>query len=182
MYSESDKINLVNSIRDILLLEDRLPVFMCVGLDRVVLDSLAPVVSSLLTKKYNIPAFIYGSLEYNITATNLYYAKNFIDIMHPKSKVVVIDATIGEYSEVGLVKVIHGGVLPAAYSLPFPKPVGDYAILGVVGSKGIGGKVVLHDTSMAIVLDMAEFIAECVSRAIDKMLDDRLENIRYKCI
>ena len=170
MYTQHEKDELIKAMVGILYSLDKLPVFMCVGVDKVVLDSLAPIVSNLLTKKYNIPAFIYGSLEYNITAKNLVYAKNFIDIMHPKHKVIIIDATIGEYDEVGKVKVVHGGVVPAVYSLDNPKSMGDYAILGVVGTTGIRGKIVLNNTSMQLVLQMAEFIAECISKAIDKVL------------
>ena len=59
-----------------------MPVFLCVGSDKFVCDCLAPIVAEMLTKKYNIPAYVYGGLDYNINASNLTQAKNYIETIH----------------------------------------------------------------------------------------------------
>ena len=165
-YNQTQKLDLINNLKSLFSNLKKYPVFMCVGSDKIVMDSLAPVVSELLTKKYNIPAFVYGGLEYNINAKNLLYSKHFIEIMHPDSKIFVIDATIGERGELGQVKLVLDGVIPAANTLDFPKKIGDYAILGVVGTGGINDKIVLGSTKMQDIIDMAEFIAESLAKAI----------------
>ena len=47
------------------------PVFLCVGTDKVVGDSIGAIVGEILTNNDSISGYIYGNLEHNITATNI---------------------------------------------------------------------------------------------------------------
>jgi len=134
------------------------PVFMCVGTDKIVADSLGPIVAEKLKKSYRIPAYVYGGLDYNINATNLIECYNYIKTIHPNSAIVLIDATLAE--DVGQVKICKGAFAGAGNVLPSIK-IGDISILGVVGKKGKDFR--LNSVRIKDILDMAEIIANTIA-------------------
>jgi putative sporulation protein YyaC len=162
-FGMSDK-NLKDFAYEIYLKLDRnyRPVFLCVGSDKFVCDSLAPIVGELLTKKYNINAYVYGSLEYNINAHNLTTAINYIESEHPYSQIILIDATLGE--DVGNVKITNGAYVSFGNLLPIKK-TGDFSILGIVGKKGQSFN--LNSTRLGLVYSLANFIAKGIVMAND---------------
>ena len=92
-----------------ILKRSQMPVVLCVGCDKVVGDSLAPLVGSMLKTKYNIPVYVYGDLEYNITAQNIKNMVNKVKIWHDGAPIIVVDATLGDIDEIGNIKYYHGG-------------------------------------------------------------------------
>lgn len=152
-----DQKKFVISLFD-MLRGNEMPVFLCVGSDKFVSDSLAPIVSELLTKKYNIPAYVYGGLDYNINATNLTQAINYIETMHPHNPIVLIDATLGE--NVGKVLLSKGGFCGLGKLLPLKK-IGDISILGVVGKNHKNFD--LNSTRLSLVVSQARFISQAVA-------------------
>ena len=144
------------------------------GSDKFVCDCLAPIVAEMLTKKYNIPAYVYGGLDYNINATNLTQAKNYIETIHSKNPIVLIDATLGE--NVGTVILSSGGYAGMGKILPLKK-VGDLSILGVVGNTY---NFDLNSTKLGTILKEAKFIARSVAfvcAQLQKEKESRLENL-----
>lgn len=141
------------------------PVFLCVGSDKFVCDSLAPIVGEILIKKYNINAYVYGSLDYNINANNLTLAMNYIETQHPGSQIILIDATLGD--NVGKVVVSNGSFAGLGKILPIKK-IGDFSILGVVGRKSKNFD--LNSTRLNLVVSLSKFIAKGIALAtyVDK--------------
>lgn len=137
------------------LRESGYPVFLCVGSDKFVCDSLAPMVGELLKKKYNIPAYVYGGLDYNINAQNLLSAVNYVETIHPHSTIVLIDATLD--NDVGKIRLSNGSFAGLGQELPIKK-IGQISILGIVGKKNKNFD--LNSTRLKVVTDMAEFIAK----------------------
>lgn len=141
--------------------KSRTPVFVCVGSDKFVCDSLAPIVAEYLKEKYNIRAFVYGGLDYNITAKNLTMALNYITTQHEGCQLVVVDASLGEL--LGEIKVVRecypalGGTLPLC-------GVGDFSILGVVGKNGADFN--LNSTRLRVVVEMAKIISKAIAMAM----------------
>lgn len=136
------------------------PVFLCVGSDKFICDSLAPIVGEFLTKKYNINAYVYGGLDYNINASNLNLAINYIETEHPRSQIILIDATLGD--NVGKVIVSNGSFAGLGKILPIRK-YGDFSILGVVGNKGRNFE--LNSTRLNLVVKLSKFIAKGIALA-----------------
>lgn len=130
------------------------PVFLCVGSDKFVCDSLAPIVAEMLKSEYNVPCYVYGGLEYNINAHNLIEAVSYIEAVHPKEYIVLIDATLRD--NVGKVVIEEGCLAGFGKTIPIRK-IGRTSILGVVGRKGMDFN--LNSTRLKIVMDMARFIA-----------------------
>ncbi|MGN0961227.1 MAG: DUF1256 domain-containing protein [Christensenellales bacterium] len=140
------------------------PVFLCVGSDKFVCDSLAPIVAELLRKKYNIKAYVYGGLDYNINASNLVQAVNYIETEHPYSSLVLIDATLG--NNVGSIRLTNGSFAGLGRELPIKK-IGQISILGVVGRKGKNFD--LNSTRLKVVTDLAQFISQGCAMAVWKL-------------
>ena len=137
------------------------PVFLCVGSDKFVCDSLAPIVAELMRKQYDIDAYVYGGLDYNINAHNLMQVVNYIETQHPFSTLFLIDATLD--CEVGKIKLNEGSFAGLGRCLPIRK-IGVYSILGVVEKKS--AQFNLNSTRMKIVLELAEFIAKGCAMAV----------------
>lgn len=137
------------------------PVFVCIGCDKFVCDSLAPIVAENLKYKYGVCAFVYGGLDYNITAENLTEALNYITTLHEGAQIVVIDATLGEtLGEIKLTKACYPAL---AKTLP-RRQVGDLSILGVVGKKTADFN--LNSTRLKVVVNMAHDISLAIAMAL----------------
>ena len=140
------------------------PVFLCVGSDKWVCDSLAPMVAEILKEEYKINAYVYGGLRYNINATNLMEAVHYIECVHSDRDIILIDATIGE--DVGKVKLVEGSYAGMGRCLPIKK-VGVLSILGVVAR----GKVdfSLNCVRLGKVVGLSRFIAKGCFLAVSSL-------------
>ena len=139
------------------------PVFLCVGSDKFVCDSLGPIVAEMLTKKYNIDSYVYGGLDYNINANNLSQAINYIETEHPTSQIILVDATLDD--NVGRVLLTHGSYAGLGKVLPIKK-IGNFSILGVVNKKT--KTFDLNTTKLKVVVDLSKFIAKGIAMAVDE--------------
>ena len=137
------------------------PVFVCVGSDKFVCDSVAPIVAEFLKNRYNIRAYVYGGLDYNITAENLSFAINYITTYHPDKQVVIIDAALGEM--LGEIKVTKDGFPALGRTLPTVS-LADFFILATVGKNT--GDFNLNSTRLKVALDMAKMIAKSIAMAM----------------
>lgn len=139
----------------------REPVFVCVGSDKYVCDSIAPIVAEYLRTRYNIRALVYGGLDYNITAENLTMALNYISTQHPEKQVVIIDAALGEM--LGEIKVTREGFPALGRTLPVVSAA-DFFILATVGKNS--GDFNLNSTRLRVAIDMAKMIAKSIAMAM----------------
>ena len=111
------------------------PVIICVGSDLVVGDSLGPIVGSELIKNLQGKAFVYGTLDSPVTAKEIPVIQDEIKKLHPYSKILVIDAAVGNKEEIGYVKIISVGIKPGLgvnKNLPI---IGDVSVIGIVSDK-----------------------------------------------
>lgn len=145
------------------------PVFLCVGSDKFVCDSMAPIVAEMLTKKYNINAYVYGGLDYNINGRNLNVAINYIEAQHPESQIILVDATVGD--NVGKVEVCAGTFAGMGKLIPIKK-IGNFSILAVVGKKE--KTFDLNSVRLANVYNLSKFIAKGIAMAISVTRYDKI--------
>jgi len=139
------------------------PVFLCVGSDKWVCDSLGPIVAEMLREEYNLKAYVYGGLDYNINAENLMQAVNYIETVHPDNPIFLIDATLDD--EIGCVEIKEGCFAGMGKCLPI-KRLGAVSILGVVGRKGKNFD--LNSTRLKVVMELVKFISTGCFLALDK--------------
>ncbi len=134
------------------------PIIVCVGSDMVLGDSLGPLVGTMLKKK-QVSAYVYGTLNYPITAKEVDYAKKYLKLMHPESVVVAVDAAVGNGDDVGLLRVLNRGLKPGLGVDKDLEAIGDVSVIGIVASKSLKNYNLFNLTRLNLVYRMAEKIA-----------------------
>lgn len=180
MYNSLADVGMSLAMRK--LLEDNCskPVIVCIGSDLAIGDSLGPIVGTLLEKELRPnKAYIYGSLRRPVTAKEIKYLSHFLKETHPNSKVIAIDAAVGDDSEVGLVKVSDLPLKPGAGANKRLGKVGDISILGIIARKSAFSYAQLNLTRLNTVYTMAEMIARSVKSYLEELSEEvYLRNIK----
>ena len=135
-----------------------LPVICCIGSDIVLGDSLGPLVGTMLKRK-NINSYVYGTLEYPITAKEIDYIVTHLKKTHPNSEIIAIDAAVGNEDDVGLIKIANVGLKPGLGVNKKLKSVGTKSIIGIVAEKSLRNFNLFNATRLNLVYRMAEHIA-----------------------
>ena len=142
------------------------PVFICIGSDLVLGDSLGPLVGTMLKNK-NLKSYIYVTLNFPITAKEIEYARVYLKQMHPNSIIIAIDAAVGQSDDVGLIKVSNSGVVPGLGVDKKLGTVGELSIVGVVASKSLQNYNLYNLTRLNLVYKMAEIISNGIEKYIN---------------
>ena len=145
--------------------KNKRPYFICIGSDLVLGDSLGPLVGTFLKKK-NVGSYIYGTLNFPITAKEIEYARTYLKQMHPNSISIAIDAAIGNSDDVGLIRVLDKGLKPGLGVNKNLGTVGDVSIIGVVASKSNKNFNLFNLTRLNLIYKMAENIANGIEKYI----------------
>ncbi len=133
------------------------PIVVCIGSDLILGDSLGPLIGTML-KKEGISEFVYGTLNFPITAKEIEYAKIHLKEMHPNSFLIAIDAAIGSPEDVGIIRIVKGGLKPGLGVDKNLGTIGDASIIGVVASKSLQNYNLFNLTRLNLVFKMAEKI------------------------
>lgn len=144
---------------------DREIVWVCVGTDRSTGDSLGPFVGTMLTEA-GVPN-VYGTLDHPVHAFNLAETLERIEEAHPGACVVGIDACLGKAKSVGSMKLRDGALKPGTGVDKVLPSVGDYNIIGVVNVGGFMEYLVLQNTSLSLVIQMAKSITDFILRSLE---------------
>ena len=139
------------------------PVVLCIGSDLAVGDSLGPVTGTLLKRKHDFRGFVYGTLNSPVTAKEVKYLNNFLRKTHPFSKIIAVDAAVGDANDVGLIKVSESALRPGSGANKKLGKIGDVSVLGIVARKNSFSYSTLNLTRLNLVYSMAEAIAGAIS-------------------
>lgn len=143
------------------------PTIICIGSDLVLGDSLGPLVGTML-RESKMSAYVYGTLNYPITAKEVNYAKEYLNKIHPNSLVVAIDAAVGDESEIGCIKIYNKGLKPGLGVNKDLEEIGDISIIGIVAEKSVKNYTLYNLTRLGMVYKMAEQISEGIIMHIEK--------------
>ena len=102
-YNKLGSINELAS--ELAKIVDENTVFVCVGTDRIIGDSLGPIVGSLLQDR--IPNKVYGTVEYPVHALNVNEIGKTIKEEHEGTTIVAIDACIGVTIPKGNIRLLQ---------------------------------------------------------------------------
>lgn len=140
------------------------PVFLCLGNSNVVGDLFGPMCGEILSKNFKIKN-VYGNLSNNITSKNL--KQTFLEIKqkHPFNPLVVIDSALSEIYEVGNVKFLPYGCLPAHENNN--TIMGDCCFLGNVNVVGINGLMFLKTVKFEMVQKMCNFVCLAIKKSFE---------------
>lgn len=133
-------------------------VFVCIGSDRITGDSLGPLVGHSLSK-HGLPfAYIYGTLSHPVHALNLKETIEEINLHHPDSLIIAIDASLGTKKHLGYLTISKSSLEPGLGVHKKLPPVGDISITGIVNSAGNFEHFTLQTTRLSTVVRMADAI------------------------
>lgn len=143
--------------------DDRQVVIVCFGTTAISGDALGPMVGTLLTDKYDIPAFVYGTQENNVNGKNMKDWLSFIKTVHEGAIFVAVDASLGKKDKVGEVVIREDGVCPSGVTGK-TKRFGDIGILGIVAQNHGDALMQLLTVSPLNVSALADKIAILIKK------------------
>lgn len=141
-------------------------VVLCIGTDRATGDSLGPIIGYKLSASYPGNLIIYGTLSEPIHAKNLEETIQLINKQHPSAFIIAIDACLGKTSHIGMVNLGEGSLSPGSGVNKTLPPVGDIFITGIVNFSGFMDMMVLQNTRLNTVMEIADFITTGLKRAL----------------
>jgi len=142
-------------------------ILLCVGSDRHILDCFGPMVGTMLLEK-NVLLPVYGTLNEPLHAKNLVTRMETINLRHPNSLHLAIDASLGTEEEIGFLRIRQGALLPGRALARRLPPIGHYAVTGVVGNRMDTNKR-LHSGSLNHVYSMAKVLSHTIWQWAQKM-------------
>ena len=135
-------------------------VIVCIGTDRSTGDCLGPLVGHRLSKVFtSMNVRIFGTLKEPVHAKNLDENMNLILNTIPNPFIIAIDASLGKMENIGKINLYRGPLFPGAGVNKNLQPVGDISITGIVNMSGFMEYIVLQNTRLSLVMEMAETIS-----------------------
>lgn len=157
-------------------------VILCIGTDRSTGDSLGPIVGDKLKFLVRNRVSLYGNLQYPVHAKNISNVINEINSKYNNPFIIAVDACLGNIQNVGKIilesKPLHPG---SAMNKPLPE-VGDLSITGIVNICGAMEFMVLQNTRLFTVMQLADIISKGIYHSILKTIggknnDNFLQNV-----
>ncbi len=142
-------------------------VFLCIGSDRYVGDSLGPLVGTMLIEN-EVPFHVYGTLEEPVHAFNLKGILKKINKQFRKPIIISIDASIGDKNQVGYLMFKEGSLIPGKALEKILPEVGDYHFVGFVNYiDPLPTSQFLNDTRLFTVMNLAKTIVKVITKITD---------------
>lgn len=141
-------------------------VIVCIGTDRATGDSLGPLVGYKLKDLHEDKVTLYGTLDEPVHAKNLEETLQHIVKHHSNALVLAIDACLGAAHNVGCLTLGEGSITPGAGVKKELPPVGHLHITGIVNFSSLMNMVVLQNTRLSLVMQMADTISSCLKHCL----------------
>lgn len=148
-------------------------VFLCVGTDKVIGDSIGPLVGSKLQelfRNYNIFNInIYGSLKDNVNYINIQNIMNKINKHHKDACIIVIDSALSRKGNIGKIFVSNKATVLGKGLNKNKVEVGDISIKAVVAKDFVLPKYNfknLQDIHLGLILNLSETVANGIFEVI----------------
>ncbi|WKA58301.1 spore protease YyaC [Planococcus shenhongbingii] len=142
--------------------QQREVVFLCIGSDRYIGDSLGPLIGSMMVEN-GISHPVYGTLEEPVHAFNLKIALKDIYRKSGNPLLISIDASLGTKEQVGDVLFNEGPLVPGKALEKMLPEVGDYHFQGIVNYLDpLPSSQFLNDTRLHTVMKLAKLITQII--------------------
>lgn len=142
--------------------QQREVVFLCIGSDRYIGDSLGPLIGSLMQEN-GISHPVFGTLEEPVHAFNLKTALKDIYRQNSNPLIISIDASLGTKEQVGYVLFNEGPLVPGKALEKMLPEVGDYHFQGIVNYLDpFPSSQFLNDTRLHTVMKLAKLITQII--------------------
>ncbi|MGV3487737.1 MAG: spore protease YyaC [Tuberibacillus sp.] len=143
-------------------------IVVAIGTDRSTGDSLGPLAGTHLLKYKERPYIVYGTLEHPVHAINLKSTITEIHEQYQNPFIIAVDACLGRHYNIGMITVGKGPLIPGAGVKKDLPPVGHIHITGIVNISGYMEYIVLQNTRLSLVMNMAEIIGDCLHRSLTR--------------
>lgn len=159
-------------------------IILCIGTDRSTGDSLGPLVGYKLAPYIGSYKGVHlmGTLNDPVHAKNLDEKIDEINTHYEKALVIAVDASLGNMDKIGYVNIRNGPLKPGLGVNKDLPTIGHISITGVVNIKGMMEYMVLQNTRLSLVMNMADVIAKSLNRALFKLFSKNYEegtNLRF---
>ena len=154
------KYNKISELANKLVFKEK-PIILCLGNEKIIADSLGPLVGYFLINKYNLNTSIYGTLGRNVTNFNIDLYYKYIKKYHKNTPILVIDSSIDAIQYLGNIKIEENNLISKC-KRKF-KNIGDITIKGVVLPNSLHCKFLLRQTKLSFVYNLANQIAKLVN-------------------
>ena len=148
----------------------------CIGTDKCIVDSLGPLVGTMLAKN-NISVDVYGTLEEPMHAMNMVARLKKIKEKN-YTTVIAIDACLSNKTNKGIIEVRERALTPGkgiGKSLP---EIGDISIIGVMDTIDKNLDELIENTRLSMVYSMAEVITAGIINAVNYR-NNVIEEVAY---
>ncbi|MBZ2175681.1 spore protease YyaC [Schnuerera sp. xch1] len=151
-------------------------IILCIGTDRSTGDSLGPLVGYKLTPHLNYydNVKLLGTLDNPIHAKNLNDTLNEIGRLHREAFIIAVDASLGTLDKIGYINIKKGPLKPGLGVNKNLPTIGDISITAVVNVCGMMEYMVLQNTRLSLVMNMADIISKGISRSLYKLYNKSL--------
>ncbi len=141
------------------------PVIVCIGSDRVTGDSLGPLVGTYLHAHAAGRMHIYGTLNAPVHALNLKDAMRTIQRRHRDNLVIAVDASLGSKNHLGYITLSRQSLFPGAGVQKKLEAIGDISITGIISTAGAMSQLSLQTARLSTVISLADCIASGILQA-----------------
>lgn len=141
-------------------------IIVCIGTDKCIGDCLGPLVGTFLQEKnFSLP--VYGTIKYPIHALNLKNKLEEIQLSHPNSYIIGIDACLGDMPSIGEIHVRDYPIRPGKGVGKTLPNVGDLSIVGIVDSSKNSDMFTSANIRLNFIFEMAHVISMSLIEAFN---------------
>ncbi|MDR1773896.1 MAG: spore protease YyaC [Clostridioides sp.] len=140
-------------------------VVICIGTDKVIGDTLGPIVGTILEKN-NFMYPVYGTLDKPIHALNIYEAIEHIKEKHKNANFLAIDACLGSRDSIGNIQLRKGPILPGKGVGKTLPQIGDFSIVGIVDKIEDNRCLSSSNIRLSFIYSIAETIASSILASV----------------
>lgn len=133
-------------------------IVVCIGTDRATGDCLGPLIGYKVKDMKYQNVHVYGTLDEPVHAKNLCeYIELFNKFKNPF--IIAIDACLGRLERIGFINIKEGPLSPGSGVNKNLPAIGHINITGIVNVGGFMEVMILQNTRLSIVMNMANLIA-----------------------
>ena len=143
-------------------------IVVCIGTDRATGDCLGPLIGYKLKDIKYRNIHVYGTLDEPVHAKNLCeYVELFNKFENPF--IIAIDACLGRLERIGFINIKEGTLSPGSGVNKNLPAIGHINITGIVNVGGFMEIMILQNTRLSVVMNMANLIANGLKYNLWKM-------------
>ena len=157
-------------------------IILCIGTDRSTGDSLGPLVGHKLSPIiHNLKnVHLIGTLDNPVHAQNLESHINRINEDYKDPFIIAIDSSLGNMGKVGFLSIKNIPLKPGSGVNKTLPSVGNISITGIVNIGGMMEFMVLQNTRLSLVMNMADIISKSIYISLLKLYKEIYEKESLK--